>query len=171
METISGCESLIKIEQQGEGYLVKTKHSSVAERMVSCCESADCDFCIARCKSFCGKRREERKIFKSHESAKSETFNDLQTCSQASAWQASNWETREWRDASGMERRSAKTSESVGVWDQIERTWRMTYGEEERHRRYKLEDEVEGEDLLPYVALRPKTVIIMAQRRDERLTL
>lgn len=47
----------------------------------------------------------------------------------------------------------------------------MTYGEEERHRRYKLEDEVEGEDLLPYVALRPKTVIIMAQRRDERLTL
>lgn len=29
-------------------YLVKTKHNSVAESIVSCCESADCDFCIAR---------------------------------------------------------------------------------------------------------------------------
>lgn len=49
------------------------------------------------------------------------------------------------------------------VWDQIGRTWRMTYGEEERDRRYKLEDEVEGEDLLPYVALQPEeTVIIVA---------
>lgn len=47
----------------------------------------------------------------------------------------------------------------------------MTYGEEERHRRYKLEYEVEGEDLLPYVALQPKKVIIVAQRRHERLTL
>lgn len=33
-------------------YLVKTKHSSVADRIVNCCDSADCDFCIARCRSF-----------------------------------------------------------------------------------------------------------------------
>lgn len=58
METISGCESLIKIEQKGApmAYLVKTKHNSVADRMVSCCDSADCDFCIARCRSFCKMR-------------------------------------------------------------------------------------------------------------------
>lgn len=29
-------------------YLVKTKHKSVAESIVSCCDKADCDFCIAR---------------------------------------------------------------------------------------------------------------------------
>lgn len=31
--------------------LVKTKQRSVAERIMSCCDKADCDFCIARCKS------------------------------------------------------------------------------------------------------------------------
>lgn len=32
-------------------YLVKTRQRSVADNMVSCCDNADWDFCIARCKS------------------------------------------------------------------------------------------------------------------------
>lgn len=33
-------------------HLVKTKHNNVADNIVSCCDKADCDFCMARCKSF-----------------------------------------------------------------------------------------------------------------------
>lgn len=33
-------------------YLVKTRHNSVALRIISCWLRADWDFCIARCKSF-----------------------------------------------------------------------------------------------------------------------
>lgn len=43
----------------------------------------------------------------------------------------------------------------------------MTYGEQERNRRYKLEDEVEGQNLLPYVALRPEKVIFAAQQNHD----
>ena len=34
-------------------YLVKTKHRSVAERIINCWERADWDFCMARWRSFC----------------------------------------------------------------------------------------------------------------------
>lgn len=33
-------------------YLVKTRHKSVADRIISCCDRADCDFCIALWRSF-----------------------------------------------------------------------------------------------------------------------
>lgn len=35
-----------------EYYLVNTKHNNVADNIVNCCDNADCDFCIARCRSF-----------------------------------------------------------------------------------------------------------------------
>lgn len=47
-------------------YLVKTRHSNVTHNIISCCDNADCDFCIARCKSFCKHFINELKMFKSN---------------------------------------------------------------------------------------------------------
>lgn len=36
--------------------LVNTRQRRVAERIMSCCDRADWDFCMARWRSFCGQR-------------------------------------------------------------------------------------------------------------------
>lgn len=38
-------------------YLVNTRHKSVADSIVNCCDRADWDFCMARCRSFCRAQR------------------------------------------------------------------------------------------------------------------
>ena len=46
----------------GNGYQVKTMQVTVAAKMIICWASADCDFCIARCKSFCDKEHHNSQV-------------------------------------------------------------------------------------------------------------
>jgi hypothetical protein len=46
--------------------LVNTKHSRVADSIINCCDNADCDFCMARCRSFWKCMQNRRDEIKKH---------------------------------------------------------------------------------------------------------
>lgn len=47
------CEKFVTLNLIVLFYLVNTKHNKVADRIINCCDNADWDLCIARCRSFC----------------------------------------------------------------------------------------------------------------------
>ena len=101
--------------------LVNTRQRSVADRTISCCERADWERCIARCKSFCTEESIIMQIcfFDEHNKIKKwgTKFNS-QTCFRGPVWPASSWGRREWTGDATASRTSVDQWESVNnlVW-------------------------------------------------------
>lgn len=106
-------------------YLVKTRHSRVAERMVNCCDNADWDFCMARWRSFWSVRSRDRQIAlirgcsysPDRHFSRNENVNSvfpfslslyLQTYFGGTVWPASSWGTPGWTSAAVEARKSRK---------------------------------------------------------------